>query len=280
MKVGFHRHGRWIFLLGGFMLNMNRFNWAALAVVSLCGLSGQAQAHVDYADLSDPISSPGGVNGGTFTNFGWHNGTEAVLGDSHSLAGGTFFKFHLDQSSLVTITFSDISGTDALNPAFSLYSGLFAAEAHDDTTVDPLNPKVLVSTPTPHVVKLASPVDNGVLSPFRDTEHVEYRGQFDALDSWSMANNSGEWAVIQYLTHVGPAGGNSVSLVNYLLGAGDYTIAAGGGTVYDAATALEGLDGQISLSVTAVPLPAAVWLFAPVLAGLTATARKRNSAKG
>lgn len=235
-----------------------------------------AGAHVTYKDLSDPFLSPGGVNGATFTNFGWHLGTTPTLGDSHELAGGELFKFHLSEAGLVTITFSDDGGAGALNPAFSLYRGLLPDDAHDDTPFDPLNPKAGLPP-----VKVASPVDDGIatdgagrVSPFRDTANVEYAGQFDALNSWSMANDGDEWSVLEYLTHVGPAGGNAVVLNAFFLGAGDYTLAAGGGVSCGALPCIEGLPGTIRLSVTAVPEPSAAWLIGGGLA-LLACLRRR-----
>jgi hypothetical protein len=242
-----------------------------------------AAAHVNYIDLN---AAPGGVGGAAFSNYGWWNGTTPTLGDSHALAGGDFFRFHLGETSLVTITFSDASGTGLLNPAFSVYAGLLPDEAHDDTTTDPLNPKQLVfSPPPPHAVKLASPVDNGVtadaagrISPFRDTANVEYVGQFDALHGWSMANSSGTWSVVQYVTHVGPGGGSSVSLMDYLLAPGDYTIAAAGGT---AGGSLTLLDGTLSFTAAPVPEPAtAGMLLVGLLAVVGYAARRRRTASG
>jgi hypothetical protein len=258
--------------------------WAALSInttaILLMGLANPAAAHVSYVDLSDPVMSPGGVNGGSFSNFGWYEGTTASLGDSHGLAGGDFFKFTLTQASKVSITFSDPSNTGSLNPAFSLYNGFFSDEAHDDTLVDPLNPAKFVSG---HVVKSASPVDDGVttdwlnhVSAFRDTAHVTYKGQFDALHSWSMANESGDWSVAEYITHAGPNGGNSVSLTDYYLPAGFYTIAAAGGTAFNVNTNITGLSGTVAFSASPVPLPATVWLFGSAVAGFAASRRKRK----
>ncbi len=261
--------------------------WAALSInttaILLMGLANPAAAHVSYVDLSDPVMSPGGVNGGSFSNFGWYEGTTASLGDSHGLAGGDFFKFTLTQASKVSITFSDPSNTGSLNPAFSLYNGFFSDEAHDDTTVDPLNPMHFVSIPTPHGVKDASPVDDGVttdwlghVSAFRDTANVTYKGQFDALHSWSMANEGDDWSVAEYITHVGPNGGNSVSLTDYYLPAGFYTIAAAGGTAFNVNTNITGLSGTVAFSANPVPLPATVWLFGSAVAGFAASRRKRK----
>ena len=261
--------------------------WVSLSLSSVAilsiGLVNPAAAHVSYVDLSNPAMSPGGVNGGAFSNYGWYEGTTASLGDSHSLAGGDFFKFTLTQASNVSISFSDPTHSGILNPAFSLYNGFFSDEAHDDTTVDPLNPVHFVSTPIPHGVKVASPVDNGVttdwlghVSAFRDTANVTYKGQFDALHSWSMANEGGDWSVAEYITHVGPTGGNSVSLTDYYLPAGFYTIAAAGGTAFNVNTNITGLAGTVAFSASPVPLPATVWLFGTAVAGFAASRRKRK----
>lgn len=173
------------------------------------------------------------------------------MGDSHNLAGGDFFKFTLSQASNVSITFSDPTNSGNLNPALSLYNGLFADEAHDDTSVVPLNPGHYVFNPTLQSIKDASPVDDcvttdymGHVYAFRDTANVTYKGQFNTLQSWSMANNSGDWIVAEYVTHVAPTGGSSVSLTDFYLPGGFYAIAAAGGTAFNAATNVNGLGGH------------------------------------
>ena len=258
---------------------------ATAATLLLAGLMRPAAAHVDYTDLSDPLTSPGGVNGASFATYAWFAGTLPTLGDSHDLAGGTFFKFHLAQDSLVSITFKDDEGQFRLDPAFSLYRGLLPDEAHDDATFDPLNPKGTL----PPFTKQPSPVDNGVtadafgrVSPFRDTAHVDYDGQFDALHSWSMANASGDWSVIDYVTHVGPANGNAVSLSGFLLQAGDYTIAAAGGRNCGGdPTCLAGIvPGTLSLSVAPVPEPSTTALMAGGFLLLAMLGRRRLRVAG
>ncbi len=243
--------------------------WRFLAALGVAAMVDPASAHVSYYSLTDPFLSPGGVNGGSFSNFGWADGTTETLGDSHDLAQGTFFSFHLDSAKRVSITFSDSSGfSGRLNPAFSVYKGLLPDESHDDTLADPLNPMDI------NDVKTASPVDNGVISPFRNTATINYVGQFNALDSWSMANESGTWAVIEYVTHIAPTGGDSVSLNNYLFQAGDYTIAASGGHLFPATRRTQ-IDGTISFVASPVPLPASVWLFGTAMAGFAVNRRKR-----
>jgi len=253
-----------------------------LLAASLLAGAIPAAAHVNYIDLSNPLVSPGGVNGSSFSNYGWWDGTRTTLGDSHDLAGGDFFRFHLDQTSRVSITFSDLSGSGLLNPAFTVYRGLLPDEAHDDALVDPLNPRALV----PPFPKVASPVDDGVttdfagrVSPLRDTVNVTFVGQFNALASWSMANESGDWTVLEYVTHVGPAGGNSVALTSFVLGPGDYTIAAAGGTNVLAPGAppqFSGIDGELRFAAAPVPEPAAGWMFAAGLLAVTSVLRSRR----
>jgi hypothetical protein len=256
-----------------------------MAAALLFGAGEAAMAHVNYIDLSDPVASPGGTNGSSFSNFGWFDGTTTTLGDSHDLAGGDFFKFTLTQASRVTITFSDDAALGALNPAFSVYAGLLPDEAHDDAGFDPLNPRA----PAVPFAKSASPVDDdttadtfGRVSPFRDTANIEFIGQFDALHSWSMANESDDWSVIDYVTHVGPQGANSVSLTDYLLPAGVYSIAAAGGTNchVGGGVCLTNLAGTLQFTAAPVPEPSQAWMLAGGLALLGAAAgRKRQRGK-
>jgi len=284
---------------------MNMFKPSTLIAVSLLTLARPAAAHVDYFDLGARLFVD--VNGASydeemFNNAGWYAGTQPTLGDSHDLAGGVFFKFHLDSAARVSITFSDTENSGLLNPAFSLYAGLLPSEAHDGTRIDSLNPSHLVLTPAPHVVKDASLADNGVavdadgdVSPVRDTVTVTFDGQFDALGDWSMANAdadvhcvaqpggvcnaaalaeaaaAGEWSVIRYLTHVAPNGGNGVQLLDYLLQAGDYTIAGGGGV----AGGTNSILGTITYQASPVPVPGMAWMFGAGVLALLGRRRGR-----
>lgn len=264
------------------------------AAVAMCAVQPRAEAHVAYFDLSANLFvDPSGASWDQeyFNNYGWSDGTRPTLGDSHNLAGGVFFKFHLGSTARVDISFVDASTTGLLNPAFSLYGGLLPDDAHDDAGIDPLNPSHLVLTPVAHAVKDPSPVDNGSttdlqgnVSPFRDTANVTFLGQFNALGDWSMANElgdtqtlaeaiaAGNWSVVKYIAHVAPTGGSSVALLGYLLPAGDYTIAAGGGT---AGGEVGELLGTVSFKASPVPLPAGLWLMGGALTGLLRHSRRR-----
>lgn len=235
---------------------MKKFSSYAPALAgALCyGLCGQVSAHVANID----ITKTGVGESGEFTRNGWIAGTNATLGDSHHLtASANFFTFHLAQTSLVTITFSQISGqggsvltTGGLDPAFSLYSGFLPDASHDDTPYDPLEGNTVDLAPAGHVYVPHDGYRDTV--NFSATGGLPYQGQFDALGDWSMANEDavvgvpetlpGNWAKIKYLTHVndhvtalgtdqmppGAIDNTPETLNSYYLLAGDYTIAASG----------------------------------------------------
>lgn len=230
--------------------------------------SHPAWAHVDYGDLD---AFPSQTN--TFSRTGWFRGTDTpatgcgldgtpeCLGDSHNLQ---FFKFTLIKDSTVTISFTSIQ--NGLDPAFSLYRGLLPDEAHDDSATDPKNALDENFNPVPH------PTD----SAYWDSNNIR-EGQFNAFGTWSMANDSDEWAEIQYLTHRNDSSaltpGSAEILANYFLNAGSYTVAAAGAT-NAGIDAL--LSGTVSFSSSPVPLPSAIWLMGSTLAGLGVFSRRRS----
>lgn len=225
-----------------------------------------------------------------FTRYGWEGGTTPFLEDSHYVTTeADEFDFHLDRAATVTIvmTAHAVEGK-TLNPAFSVYKGKMPYLAHDNESSDPLDP-----FPPKMSERDAAPGDPGIqekligddgytTSPnplwtqddadtyqrlyqahngYRDTlNHTPlgsfdyaYHGQFDAFADWSMSNDSGEWAKLQYIASVSetpcPATGlcngeNSVGgypnpghaqgngglteTLTLKLAAGDYSIWAGG----------------------------------------------------
>lgn len=229
-----------------------------------------AMAHVDYSFLN----AAGGSASLPMKRFGWIDGTDVNLGDSHQVS---FFAFQLNEDSSVNITMTG-ANESGLNSAFTLYRGLLPGQAHDDTGFDPLNPV------DGSFNKIASPVDNGVntdaagrVSPFRDTATIDFEGQFNALGSWSMATDSSVWGVIEYLTHKNDTPGNE-SLLGYFLPAGSYTIVAGGAACNDAGADCTGpfINGTVSVNASPVPVPAALYLFGTGLIGLAGLARRRR----
>ena len=254
---------------------MNR-NLPTLGTLALMLAGARAAgAHVAYKDLDaapvlvnttyggtavvDPCTgkSTGCQSANNFTRFGWKQGTENILGDSHNLTtGANFWKFHVARASTtVTITFNAPFANNLLDPAFSVYAGLLPDAGHDDVPVDPLNPVAggcsIASPKDAHAAPWTYQAHDG----FRDTLNYTttggrsgclplnpFRGQFDAFASFSMANPGGAWANITYLssvsatafsghnggTHVTGNTGTTETLTLTGLGVGDYTIAAGG----------------------------------------------------
>ncbi|HTN78312.1 MAG TPA: hypothetical protein VMK16_01465, partial [Acidimicrobiales bacterium] len=174
-----------------------------------------------------------------------------------------FWVFHLATDSVVTVTATNYKPTSTsnsapildtvLNPAFSVYAGTLVPLGHDDVAVDPLQP-VDPDTldPLPSLTDAGPP--GWVYSPhdgYRDTVNNSYFGQFDAFANWSMANASGNWSQVSYVSSVsttpcsgascgttttagyanaGHVAGNNGSseTLTLTLAAGDYTIAVGG----------------------------------------------------
>lgn len=264
----------------------------ALAGLSL-GLINPAHAHVCNVDLSNPVvpttcdagtyhpvvaadgtvsiiedGSTGDANGdilaghgpNQFEARGWLAGKDAVLGNTHLLAGGDFFTFTLDHYADVTIIFSADKTSTGLDPAFSLYSGTLPTDAHDDALYDQLNPASGASaTDKKPGVNPTYTAHDG----YRDTEKFTqtggalFVGQFDALANWSMANETanpadattipGNWSKIYFLEAVNNhhKAGVSEKLQNKRLQPGKYTIAAGDGGSVNVGS----FSGKISIKV-------------------------------
>lgn len=237
----------------------------------------------------------------SYKALGWVLGTNADLGNSH-LAGssGNYYRFTLNQPGVVDLSL--VQQTAGLDPAFTLYRGLFVPSAHDDTVIDPQQPvdpdtflpiqSVIDADPSGQYLKH---------SGYRDTVNNTYIGQFDAFGSWSMGNESGAHSLVEYVHAVSgtsdadptrgltwggngnhdTAVGTGESLLQYYLPAGTYTV-VGGGEACDELTAgcfSPIYSATFSLNVQPVPLPAAAWLFGSGLAGLAGLARRKMMAK-
>lgn len=258
---------------------------AVPTLVMIAAFAAPARAHVCNVELANvtttcgeppeevvsftPELLPDGTISFTdagFKRFGWIAGTNPGLGDSHELDGGNFFVFHLDQPSAVTITFSPAADDpNPLDTAFTLYRGTLPDDAHDDAAYDPLNPVDDMS-----FLPVASSTDTAPKPRHHYRAHDGYRdtlnyvttggldgdgapvhpfvGQFDALGSWSMANEDaipgdpmsadGNWATIKHIIHRNFRHAGGVERIrNRRLPAGDYTIAAGGANCNDSSIA-------------------------------------------
>jgi hypothetical protein len=278
---------------------MKRNPLAPLLAVAAAALAPAASAHVNFTNLGTDPATPVSHTLTGYKAYGWVDGADADLGDSHGIGGQSarWYRFTLTQPSTVDIRF--IQNDPGLDPAFTLYRGVFFAGSHDWADFDTVQPVDDDLNP------IASPTDSdpsGLYlkhSGYRDTLNNAYEGQFDAFGDWSMANYAGQWAKIEYVIAVAgtsdsdpdrgltwggngnhdTAAGTGEALLGFFLPPGTYSIAAGGERCNTDAPSCTApfYSGTLSLSATAVPLPAALWLFGSALAGLGWFGRRRGA---
>jgi hypothetical protein len=245
---------------------------AAAGMIALAPTQ-HASAHVVYqalmADPSVVITST--ANSTTYSapwlgfvqsNYGWFDAADADWGDSHL---GAWTKFEITGSAGAYIDLSvfranpndipdEFAGvsTNDFRPAFTLYSGVLPEESHDQDTA---------------------------ALPDQYPLQVGKEGAWNALGDTTMRNAAGEDGTILYLTHAGQGNTTaSASLNQYFLTPGIYTVALGGACV----TCLQ-IGGPsfnprafgTSLTVTPVPVPAAIYLFGSGVIGLVGLARRK-----
>lgn len=117
---------------------MNKLCSVYSIAVCLFSFSQQVCAHVGYGNLGvfTNTGDTGTITLEHFQRYGWLDGADNDLGDSHKVAGASgFFKFTLTQSGEIQINVSSTS--NLMNPAFSVYSGVLPALSHDNDYNDP-----------------------------------------------------------------------------------------------------------------------------------------------
>jgi hypothetical protein len=235
-----------------------------------------------------PDSSAAKVVVNDVTDWGWGEGTQATLGNTHEV---DFFNFRLQKASTVTITWNIDDGMgDSFDGGFTLFRGVASYQAHDDS-LDPLQPTTGIPPKrVQNALDTGAVFDaQGIASAYRNTltNAAPYVGQFNALGNWGDSNGAGNWSNVSYVQAVNaknPADGYSTNAADTLetltidLAAGNYTIAASGAlgaTAFGSTTSygISGLTGVLTFKATAlpatpVPVPAALWLFGSALFGL------------
>ncbi|MBS4050374.1 MAG: peptidase M10 [Methylomonas sp.] len=253
------------------------------SVVVLIGMvfASQANAHIGYRSLD--VNNP--FTDSVATDFGWYQGTQPTLGNSHDFR---WFTFTLAQSSYVDISVAatgageffassrDVAGANAsdtpftsvgaLDVAISLFSGVVPASSVESVTE-------------------VNGVLNGFPVPGQGITTIGTNAGPFGAGIITLSNTGGDTSSISYLAHANDFGsGVTEALNNVLLAAGQYTLLVGGASLplfaEDGITLLnDGTYGVVaSLSVQPVPVPGAVWLFGSAMAGLIGFGRRKSLA--
>lgn len=239
-------------------------SWLTLAVCLIAG--NVARAHVSYSGRD--FGAYSGLTNGSKTitnqtvtgNYGWADAADGVLGDSHR---GRAFRFHLDNSALVSLTVSSnasatTNSLGGLNPAFSIYSGLAA--------IAPFAPSQTTNAVSADHDFSAASVAWRIwwiqqnLNPSA-TDELATDGSWNALGDWKIGGDGdlpGDFSQLSSFSYKGSAaatgGANTVS-GSFALPAGDYTIFIGGNDITNktSGTALSPYGIAATFSVSPPP---------------------------
>lgn len=221
---------------------------ALVPAILTLGVNQQALAHVHYTDITN-LGAAGYDD--SFVSYGWQQGTTPALATTDDV---NWYSFTLTQASTISMSLAKFPVEGLAAPAFSLYSGLFVDQSFDVNPIIPLLPgqNGLVNT----AASFSMTTDTNVLSI--DQAHLR---------------------TINFITSATDGGTGIAQLVNFNLAPGDYSVIAGGNIPYTLAD--DGLSiyaAKIAFAaspVSAVPLPAGVWLFGSGLMGLVYSAKRK-----
>ncbi len=260
----------------------NKHTSTTLAALMLLG-AYSAEAHLSYTGrdfgtfIANGLESP---NVKSITNlsgtFGWADGTDADLGDSHRLRA---FRFTLTNPANVTL---EVLGSGALLPAFSIYQGL----AH-------VAPDLLDHDSSAHSLYHLGTLGAG-----------PWEGCFNALGDWKIGNieepafsslsESQKLAGLSTFTYIGHAAdgtsanfgsasgilgdglANGQVTASFDLPAGNYTVMIGGANYADSIGATSPYPAQsLTATLTVVPEPSSALLLGIALPALLLRRRKK-----
>ncbi len=240
--------------------------FGTILAVGVLATSQYAQAHLtysgrDFGAFSGLTNGVKAITNQTCTgNFGWADAADGVLGDSHK---GRAFRFHLDNSSLVTLSVAAnplATGTSLgdLTPAFSIYSGLAAiAPFAVGWTNLPVSPDhdFSPSSVAWRTWWVQQNIDTNA------TTEAPTDGSWNALGEWKIGGDGdlpGDFSQLTTFTYKGSASsttsGGSVT-GSFALAAGDYTIMIGGNDIANKTAGTAASARGISATMAITPTP-------------------------
>ena len=240
--------------------------FGTILAVGVLASSQYAQAHLtysgrDFGAFSGLTNGVKAITNQTCTgNFGWADAADGVLGDSHK---GRAFRFHLDNSSLVTLSVAAnplATGTSLgdLTPAFSIYSGLAAiAPFAVGWTNLPVSPDhdFSPSSVAWRTWWVQQNIDTNA------TTEAPTDGSWNALGEWKIGGDGdlpGDFSQLTTFTYKGSASsttsGGSVT-GSFALAAGDYTIMIGGNDIANKTAGTAASARGISATMAITPTP-------------------------
>jgi hypothetical protein len=239
----------------------------SLMASAACLLTGNvAHAHISYSGRD--FGSYTGLSNGSKTitnqtvtgNYGWADAADGILGDSHR---GRAFRFHLDNTALVSLTVSANAGatTNSLGgliPAYSIYSGL-AAIAPFAPTQTALPPSADHDFGDASVAWRTWWVQQNINPAATDPTPTD--GSWNALGDWKIGGDGdlpGDFTQLSSFTYKASAADTNVAGIvssSFVLPAGDYTIFIGGNDIANKTsdTALSPYGISATLSVAPTP---------------------------
>jgi hypothetical protein len=264
---------------------MPKYLFPTLLITFTVLTSYTASAHIRYTgrnfgSFSGLTTESVSINNQTVRgNFGWVDGTDEDLGDSHNTR---YFRFTLDVAALVTITVNalpDSNGTTALFwPGFSVYSGLARLAGNADHDGSDLTLAYLESLPGPpkegafdalSTWKVGPDAEEGQTLTFADLTTFTFQGY--AVDGTSAEYGPGP------ITGDGLTDGAVTK--TFQLGQGDYSLFVGGANfAASSVTPPDAVSYPIGVTVTAEPVPEPSTALLVLGGALLMTASRRQRA--
>lgn len=276
----------------------------------------EALAHISYVNLqtntfmhTTTVNPDGSTtyNNNYMTvqsNGGWADATDADWGNSHDIVSWSKFQITNPGGALVDLSvigdssnryysngsyntegIGSLRSVGGMTPAFSLFSGLLPNSSHDDSVIH------------------AGDGKEGAFQALADTTMGNGIGDIWGYDEFGnevlISSNPGTVGTIDYLTHAGSVdgGATSISLSDYYLAPGWYTLVIGGSCYLCQVPDLEDYDLNdpaqealflardedayikrgfgVSLNIAPVPVPAAAWLMSSGLIGLVSLGKRK-----